>query len=73
MPTRRHDGHVADDLVADAMRALHAKQAAVKFFGSWPRADDQAHDARAHADERWRLADDWIDTIRDDIAQPGEA
>jgi prephenate dehydratase len=67
------DGHVADDLVADAMRALHAKQGAVKFFGSWPRADDQAHDARAHADERWRRADDWIDTIRDDITNPEKA
>ena len=58
------DGHVADDLVADAMRALHAKQAAVKFFGSWPRVDHLAHDARAHADERWRMADDWITGLR---------
>lgn len=58
------EGHVADDLVADAMRALHAKQAAVKFFGSWPRADDESHDARAHADERWRLADDWVAGLR---------
>ena len=61
------EGHVADDLVADAMRALHAKQGAVKFFGSWPRADGQASDARAHADERWRLADDWIASLRDGI------
>jgi prephenate dehydratase len=60
------EGHVADDLLADAMRALHAKQGAVKFFGSWPRADDQAHDARAHADERWRAADDWIAGLRAD-------
>ncbi len=58
------EGHVADDLMADTMRALHAKQGAVKFFGSWPRADDRAHDAREHADERWRHADDWIDAIR---------
>ncbi|MEO6652431.1 MAG: prephenate dehydratase [Ilumatobacteraceae bacterium] len=58
------EGHVADDLMADTMRALHAKQGAVKFFGSWPRVDDRAHDAREHADERWRHADDWIDTIR---------
>jgi prephenate dehydratase len=61
------DGHLADDLVADAMRALHAKQAAVKFFGSWPRADHLAHDARAHADERWRAADDWINGLRNGI------
>jgi prephenate dehydratase len=58
------DGHIADDLVADAMRALHAKQGSVKFFGSWPRADHLAHDARAHADERWRLADDWVNGLR---------
>lgn len=58
------EGHVSDDLMADTMRALHAKQGAVKFFGSWPRADDRAHDAREHADERWRHADDWIDGIR---------
>ncbi|MFZ9016305.1 MAG: prephenate dehydratase [Ilumatobacteraceae bacterium] len=58
------EGHVADDLVADAMRALHAKQAAVKFFGSWPRADDESPGARAHADERWRLADDWVEGLR---------
>ena len=61
------EGHVTDDLLADAMRALHAKQGAVKFFGSWPRADDQAHDARAHADERWRLADDWIKELRTSV------
>ena len=61
------EGHVGDDLVADAMRALHAKQGAVRFFGSWPRADGQAADARAHADERWRAADDWIDALRSAI------
>jgi prephenate dehydratase len=62
------EGHIADDLVADAMRALHAKQGAVKFFGSWPRADASASDARAHADERWRLADDWVAALRTNIA-----
>lgn len=64
------EGHVADDLLADAMRALHAKQGAVKFFGSWPRADEHAHDARAHADERWQQADDWIAQLRGEIAGP---
>ncbi|NNE13311.1 MAG: prephenate dehydratase, partial [Ilumatobacter sp.] len=61
------DGHVADDLMADTMRALHAKQGAVKFFGSWPRADERTHDAREHADERWRLADDWVAAVRRDV------
>ncbi len=58
------DGHVADDLLADAIRALHAKQGGVKFFGSYPRADAHEHDAREHADARWRAADDWIESIR---------
>ncbi len=62
------EGHVADDLMADAMRALHAKQGAVKFFGSWPRADGRVHDAREHADERWRMADDWVASVRSDVA-----
>ena len=61
------EGHIADDLMADTMRALHAKQGAVKFFGSWPRADDRAQDAREHADERWRAADDWVADLRRSI------
>jgi len=61
------EGHVGDDLLADAMRALHAKQALVKFFGSWPRADEQAHEARSHADDRWRQADDWVIALRAQI------
>jgi prephenate dehydratase len=58
------EGHVTDDLLADAMRALHAKQGGVKFFGSYPAADAADHDARAHADARWRAADDWIHGIQ---------
>ena len=48
--------------------AWRLTSAAVKFFGSWPRADHLAHDARAHADERWRAADDWINGLRDSIS-----
>jgi len=66
------EGHVADDLVADAMRSLHAKQAGVKFFGSWPRADEQPHEARAHADARWRQADDWVSALRASVGRPAE-
>ena len=35
-------GHVADELMADAMRALHAKQGKVKFLGSYPAAGEHA-------------------------------
>lgn len=58
------EGHVADELVADAMRALHAKQGNVKFLGSYPAAGTQAHTAREHADARWHEADDWIRGLR---------
>jgi prephenate dehydratase len=54
------DGHVSDELLADAMRDLHAKQGGVKFMGSYPATGDHAESAREHADSRWREADDWI-------------
>jgi len=62
------EGHVTDDLLADAMRALHAKQGDVKFFGSYPAADAADHDARQHADARWREADDWITELQRRVA-----
>ena len=58
------EGHVGDDLMADTMRALHAKQGVVKWFGSWPRAAGAASDVRATTDERWTNADDWIESIK---------
>ncbi len=58
------DGHINDELVADAVRALHAKQGRVKFLGSYPAAGDHAHTAREHADARWREADDWVQSLR---------
>ena len=58
------EGHVSDDLLADAMRTLHAKQGGVKFFGSYPTADAADVPTREHADARWREADDWIVDLR---------
>jgi prephenate dehydratase len=58
------DGHIADELMADALRALHAKQGDVKFLGSYPAAGAHAHSAREHADARWRDADDWMNSLR---------
>jgi len=61
------EGHISDELLADAMRSLHAKQGAVKFLGSYPAAGEHAHTAREHADARWREADDWVQALRDRI------
>ncbi len=58
------ESHVADELLADTMRALHAKQGGVKFLGSYPAAGDHADSTREHADARWREADDWVARIR---------
>ena len=61
------DGHIEDELMADALRDLHAKQGGVKFLGSYPAAGQQAHSAREHADARWQQADDWINDLRANI------
>ena len=58
------DGHVDDELVADALRELRAKQGDVKFLGSYPAAGEHAHTAREHADARWQSADDWVSSLR---------
>jgi prephenate dehydratase len=57
------DGHIGDELVADAIRDLRAKQGDVKFMGSYPAAGVHAHTTREHADARWREADDWVRMI----------
>lgn len=63
------DAHIADELLADALRALHAKQGGVKFMGSYPAAGKHVESAREHADGRWRLADDWMQSLRGQVAE----
>jgi prephenate dehydratase len=58
------EGHIDDEVLADALRDLHAKQGGVKFLGSYPAAGTNAHDIRAHADATWRAADDWVTGLR---------
>ncbi len=60
------EGHVSDELVADALRNLHAKQGGVKFLGSYPAAaGDDAGRARRHAAGRaWREASSWVEELR---------
>jgi len=64
------DAHIADELLADVMRSLHAKQGHVKFLGSYPAAGEHHRSAREHADARWRVADDWVTGLRTMITGP---
>ena len=61
------DGHVSDELMADALRDLRTKQGDVKFLGSYPSAGKHTPSSREHADQRWRDADDWLSAIRSRI------
>jgi prephenate dehydratase len=63
------DGHVKDELMADVLRELWAKQGSVKFLGSYPASGEHAHSAREHADARWKEADDWVSALRERIAR----
>ncbi len=63
------EGHIAEELLADCLRDLHAKQGGVKFLGSYPAAGKHAPTAREHADARWRQADDWVTALRSSIGR----
>lgn len=58
------EGHVTDELVADALRSLKAKHAEVKFLGSYPAAGEHGHAVRRDVAEAQGRASDWIDDLR---------
>ena len=61
------EGHIADEVVADALRGLHSKQGGVKFLGSYPAGGDHGEAVRAQADSAWREAEAWIASLRSKI------
>lgn len=58
------EGHVADERVADCLKNVQAKQAHVRFLGSYPTAGAQADSTRTEANEAWGQAERWIGEIR---------
>jgi prephenate dehydratase len=63
------EGHVADEVVADCLRDLHASLRSLKFLGSYPAAGEQGAGVRRAANDAWRAADRWIDDIRANIKE----
>ncbi len=64
-------GHVADELVADALRNRAAKQADVKFLGSYAvggPAEAGRERRRAHG-RAWKHASSWVEGLRAQIRE----
>ena len=61
------EGHLDDELVADALRSLRSKQAEVKILGSYPVAGERADERRQVASEAQREADTWLAELRSRI------
>jgi prephenate dehydratase len=61
-------GHISDELVADCLRTLAARQAEVKFLGSYPVAgEEEAHAKRKAATKAERAAAEWMRSLRAQI------
>jgi len=64
------EGHVGDELVADALRDLKCKNEDVLFLGSYHAAGETAPRVRRDAEVAWREANDWVQALRGEIPSP---
>jgi len=64
------EGHIADEVIADCLRDLHAELADVKYLGSYPAAGEAGPAIRREVDAAWRQADAWIDELRAQVKLP---
>ncbi len=61
------EGHISDEVVADALRSLKTKHAEVKFMGSYPAAGDHGHAVRREVADAQNKASDWISELRNRV------
>jgi prephenate dehydratase len=63
------EGHVSDEVVADALRNVRAKQGDVKFLGSYPVGGprEAGVEKRRRVGKAWKQASDWVDELRAQI------
>lgn len=61
------EGHVADALVADALRDLKSKNEDVLFLGSYGAAGTKGPEVRRDAEQSWREAATWIEGLQASI------
>jgi prephenate dehydratase len=64
------EGHVADEVVADCLRDLHATLRRLKFLGSYPAAGEKGAAIRREANRKWREADRWISDVQTMLREP---
>jgi len=62
------EGHLRDEVVADALRSVKTKQADVKFLGSYPAAGAHAPARREEVEAAAQRAEDWLSELRASIA-----
>jgi prephenate dehydratase len=65
------EGHIADEVLADALRNLMARQADVKFLGSYPVGGPQetSFARRSAAGRAWKHASSWMDALRAQVRE----
>jgi len=61
------EGHVADAVVADCLRDLHAELASVKFLGSYPAAGAAGPAIRREVESSQRRAEEWMVALQSEV------
>lgn len=63
------EGHIADEVIADALVNLKAKLANLRFLGSYPSATGQADEIRAERGAAYEAAVDFIRGLRESVSE----